>query len=104
MNNGKTATDGFWRKPKNAQDREEKQTKKKHTYSSVMTHSKTVIQSTAGQEQASLSIVAKKSRWTTEGISFKKTSGEDEEQAAILKQNKSLSILPFGAGYLFHQD
>jgi len=37
-----------------------------------MTHSKTVIQSTAGQEQASLSIVAKKSRWTTEGISFKK--------------------------------
>lgn len=49
-----------------------KNKQKKHTYSSVMTHSETMIQSTAGQEQASLSIVAKKSRWTTEGISFKK--------------------------------
>lgn len=49
---------------------------KKHTNSSVMTHSKTVIQSTAGQEQASLSIAAKKSRWTIEGIKNKNKNQE----------------------------
>lgn len=40
--------------------------KKKHANSSAMTHSEAVIQNTAGQEQASLSIVARQSRWTTE--------------------------------------
>lgn len=48
-----------------------------------MTHNEAVIQNTAGQEQASLSIVARQSRWTAERKNkkcdyFFLTSGKDE--------------------------
>lgn len=86
---------------------------KKHANSSATIHSKARIQHTAGQKQASLRRLSKKSRkMDTTEVKTKKqnffiiiiyfffTSGKDEKQSATSKQNKSLSMLLFGMGFL----